>query len=692
VRYLLLFTFCCTLFAQLPSGVRWSTQVVNRAPASPWDRAQAVAVDSAGNIYVAGLTYSDGLPVTTGVVQSHFGGGICLGPIVKGPRISCPDVFIAKYDSQGSLLFLTYLGGNNGETLTGIAFDDSGVYVSGRTFSADFPVTASTFGVSLQPIGVAGFVTKLSPDGRKILYSTLAGLDPLLASGESSFYVSTNVSAGCSITRLDSITASVLSSTVFARPCQAMTSSRDGSVLIAGLADPGLPTTPGAWQTNPGGNSDAYIAKLSPSLSDIEWTTFAGGSGYEGPVLMRLAVNAAGDVFVSGGTLSNDFPTTPGAWRPVAQRQCVGNRPCGYLIRLSADGAKALYSTYVPGYPAWLAADSDGQVVMSASASEPFLVPPGGPWPCVQTIGATWDNYAMRFDPAGNPNWATWLGPSVPIDAVAIGSPDHLIVAGNINPSQSTFPTTSDLSMIPHPKLAGTCVQQSGAPYQRAIVFAGEPSNELSGIAPGELISIYGAGFGPAAGVLADLSTFKAPTTLAGVQVLFDGVAAPLLYVSAAQINAVVPFGVSGNSVMQIHSDDGDSENVTAAVGPAAPELLQIANSDATPNSAANPAHYGDNVTIYASGAGLMTPDASDGLVPVTAVRKIVQLLTVGLVYGPQVYAAEITYQGEAPFQVSGTVQINFRIPVVASPPGDSYDLQFVIGGATTYPAIIYVR
>lgn len=678
-RYFLLYLLTASaIFAQLPSGVEWTQQIVNSNPAFPWDQAKAIAIDPAGNIYVAGVTYSTGLATTAGVVQPSFAGGGKACRDALGVSIPCSDAFVAKYDSQGGLIFLTYLGGTRDEIVNSVVADASGVYISGSTGSANFPVTANTFGVAPPLSGYANFVTKLSADGSSIVYSALINVNSnafggigtnsafIAVGANSTFYVATVVGSdvnaeSCSLQRVDPASTTVLASTSFPANCGALATGPDGAVYIAGLTSGGLPATAGEWQSEPAGGDDFYVAKLDASLSTVEWATYVGTPANESGV-PYLAVNSDSEVFLA----SFD------------------------LVRLSPDGTRALYATNLPVHPTAIAADANGQVVLSVTGNSFLAV--GGPWPCTQAVSPiVIRDLILRFDASGNPNFATWSGPSVPAAGLVVPSPDHLLVAGDVAlpeeglpetpfglPSiplfNGAFPITSMLSTIPGPpQLVGTCVVQSGSPYLRATALPGADGSGQAGIAPGEVISIYGTGIGPAQGIQIPARSLSYPTSLGGVQVFFDDIAVPLLYVSANQINAVAPFELAGKSstVVRVQGTDAATNAVQVPVALSAPEILNVANADATANSHANPAHIGDIITIYASGAGLMFPDAADGLVPTSAARGI-QLqvsITVGgtlppdfpMMINPQ--PAAIYYLGEAPLQISGIVQINFQIP-----------------------------
>lgn len=150
------------------------------------DRGSGIVIDGSGDAYVVGTTGSSSFPTTAGAFQTTFGGGTCMfGPSVTQP---CGDVFVTKLNPSGTaLVYSTYLGGSNDDEVTGqaIAIDSSGeAYVTGTTFSSNFPVTSSAFQGSLSAgqcnINGLGpcpdaFFTKLNASGSALVYSTYLG-------------------------------------------------------------------------------------------------------------------------------------------------------------------------------------------------------------------------------------------------------------------------------------------------------------------------------------------------------------------------------------------------------------------------------------------------------------------------------------------------------------------------------------
>lgn len=265
------------------------------------DSGIGIAVDSEGHAYVTGRADSTDFPTTPGAFQST-------DPQPDGPD----DVFVTKFNRDGSaLIYSTYLGGAGAENPFGIAVDEAGhAYVTGPTSSQNFPTTPGAFQPTNPDPGSndTAFVTKLNRDGSGLVYSTYLG--------------GTDFDTGNDI-KVD----------------------REGNAYITGSTGSGdFPTTPGAFQpNNPGGNSNAFVTKLNRDGSALIYSTYLGGTS--GALSSGLAVDRNGNAYVTGGTFSEDFPTTSDALQPTDPDKGVS----GFLAKLSGDGSMLLYSTYLGG-------------------------------------------------------------------------------------------------------------------------------------------------------------------------------------------------------------------------------------------------------------------------------------------------------------------------------------------------------
>jgi uncharacterized protein (TIGR03437 family) len=206
-------------------------------------------------------------------------------------------------------------------------------------------------------------------------------------------------------------------------------------------------------------------------------------------------------------------------------------------------------------------------------------------------------------------------------------------------------------------------------------------------VAPYEFVSLSGLGLGPSNSLGAQVVNGVVTNSLGGVQILFDGNPAPLLYAGPNQINAIVPSDVYGQETtkLQIITPSGTLAGLTLQVHSSAPGVFSIAggispapfaaalNQDGSVNSATNPAALGSLVTVYASGAGVSTAAPQDGAIlgssfgsPPYPVAMYSFPLLIGVRVGtlpPGPLSLEVLYAGDAAGLVAGATQINFRLP-----------------------------
>jgi uncharacterized protein (TIGR03437 family) len=226
----------------------------------------------------------------------------------------------------------------------------------------------------------------------------------------------------------------------------------------------------------------------------------------------------------------------------------------------------------------------------------------------------------------------------------------------------------------------------SGAPQITAV--ANGASFLADAVSPGEVLAVFGANLGPAQLTNLQMNAGgQVTSTLANTQIFFDGVSAPMLYTSANQIGAVVPFGTAGPTTQVVVSSQGQSSSaLTMPVLPATPALFSldgtgggpgaILNQDGSPNSAANPADRGSVVVLYGTGAGQTDPAGEDGMIS-GGLPLSTPLLPMTVFIDNQ--PAEVLYAGAAPGMVQGVIQINARVPDTASI-GPTTTVMFKVG------------
>jgi hypothetical protein len=264
-------------------------------PISDGDSGAGIAVDGAGNAYLTGDTYSTDFP-TANAFQPSKGGG--LGSL---------NAFVTKVSADGSsLVYSSYLGGSGGDYGYGIAVDGAGnAYLTGDTFSSDFP-TVNAFQPNLNGPYNA-FVTKVSADGSSLIYSSYLG-------GSGGDYGDGIAVDGA------------------------------GNAYLTGQTYSSDFPTANAFQPNPNGPSNAFVTKVSVDGSSLVYSSYLGGSG--GDAASGIAVDGAGNAYLTGDTYSTDFPTA-NAFQPTkGGASGVSN---AFVTKVSADGSSLVYSSYLGG-------------------------------------------------------------------------------------------------------------------------------------------------------------------------------------------------------------------------------------------------------------------------------------------------------------------------------------------------------
>jgi len=215
-------------------------------------------------------------------------------------------------------------------------------------------------------------------------------------------------------------------------------------------------------------------------------------------------------------------------------------------------------------------------------------------------------------------------------------------------------------------------------------------------LSPGEIVSLFGTGLGPPDGAFLQLTaTGFVSSSIGGAQVLFDGVAAPLVYAQANQANVVVPYEVAKqtSTLVSVNYAGVISNSITLPVASSALALFTasasgkglgaILNEDGSLNSPSNPARRGSIVVLYGTGEGQTTPAGVDG--KVATVPLPAPVLPVSVLIGGM--AANVVYAGAAPQLVSGVIQINARVPSAVSP-SDHVTLEVMVGNVASQAGV----
>ena len=381
---------------------------------SDGDNSFGIAVDASGNAYITGYTSSTDFPTTVGAFHRTYGGS--------------GDAFVTMLNSTGSgLMYSTYLGGSDGEQGNGIAVDGGGnAYVTGFTRSANFPTTLVAFETT--PGGMEdAFVTKLNPTGTGLIYSTYLGgssndegfgiaVDAAGNAYVTGFTGSTNfpTMAGAFQTTFGGVEDAFVTKLNFAGTGLIYStylggSSNDegfgiavdaaGNAFVTGRTSSiNFPTMAGGYQTTFGGSADAFVTKLDSTGIGLVYSTYLGGNNLDGAV--GIAVNAAGNAYVTGFTGSTNFPTTPGAFQTT-----FGGVQDVFMTILDSAGAGLLYSTYLGGSAFdkgyGLAVDTVGNAYIGGSTESTNFPTTAGTY---QTgYGGTSDAFVAKINPAASP-------------------------------------------------------------------------------------------------------------------------------------------------------------------------------------------------------------------------------------------------------------------------------------------------
>ncbi len=701
---------------------------VSSANSSQYIGPFAIDPRNPSTIYAAATIYS-GSTVTFPLFRSTDGGqtwsqlSLPYPVIVQSLFISPADsrafveagtsnnVFVTKWSADGSeILYSTYLGGSGGDGASGIAVDGAGsAYIAGFTSSPDFPTTPGAFQTKLSGAPDA-FVTKLSPDGSQLVYSTLLGSE------------SAGIGGGIAV-------------------------DSTGNAVITGLTQGNYPVTPNAFQTAPAAGcttsefnaGQAFVTRIAANGTSLIYSTLLGGSCPNlnipevapATYATNVAVDASGNAWVTGSTLSPDFPVTSDALQP----KFGGGLYDGFLARFNPSGGLD-YATYLggPGYDTLtaIAFDSSGNIYLTGESgglsqpASPGAFQPQASTSCpVFSIGPSFPSpmgnaLVLKLDPAAHSiERLTYLGAPLCLSAssIAVDSTDEPWISGGYQYYSSAPQTVSPLEIgigqgfiskfsadltqllfsTYFDPVSGLALDSSGLAYVAgtgaqtasgtqpvylakidptpapisldSIVSVVQPASASTfpGIAPGEVIQILGKEMGPAMETPGVINSGVLAGNVAGVQVLFDGAPVPLLSVSAQEIELVAPFELATKSAttVQVVYNGVPSNTVQVAVTAAALQILGVFNEDFSVNSMSNPAQAGSIMSLYLAGAGQTNPPSQNGhlnAAPLAAPGMPIQLEWFENNSNTPTILP-ITFAGAAPGLDAGILQINFVAP-----------------------------
>ncbi len=410
-----------------------------------YDAAYSIAIDGAGNSYVAGLTGSTDFP----------------GAGVPAKGAGHVHAFVSKLNPAGSaLVYSTYVGGSSDDEALGIAVDSSGAaYVTGATVSADFPLVASAY--STYGGGADAFAFKLNAVGSALSYSSYLGGTGydigygVAVDSTGSAYVSGLTSsadfpllgglgiaaaggAKAFITKFGAAGAVAYSTFLGAASGDAGASAivvdAAGDAYVTGITTSAAFPVVTPLQGGPGGNGDGFVSKLNAAGSALLFSTYLGGGGFDEG--LALALDQSNDVFVAGVTTSANFPTT----RPWQTANAGGVD--AFVAKIDKSGAALAYSTYLGGSGTDIAygigVDWSGYVYVTGSTDS-------ANFPSIyanQAYGGSGDGFLTMLSPGGSVViYSTYIGGSAADQsrAIAVDPFGNVYVAGITN--SANFPT-----------------------------------------------------------------------------------------------------------------------------------------------------------------------------------------------------------------------------------------------------------
>ncbi len=385
--------FCCKISAD-GSSLIYSTLLGG----SKIDIGRGIDVDNEGNAYIVGITYSSSdFPTTSGVFDDSHNGE--------------SDIFISKISPSGDKIqYSTFIGGSSYDTAVSIVIDDQKcAYVTGYSVNAsDFPTTVNAINETSNG-EVEAFVCKISPDGSTLEYSTLIGaeaddrshdidVDP---SGNAYIVGYTNsinfsTTPGCInkddnhqsdafICKISADGTSLIYSNLIggsqSEAGYAIVVDNLGCAYIAGHTTSRgelFPTTSGAYNRNyNGGETDAFVSKISADGTSFEYSTLFGGEELDVP--FDIAINSSGCAYITGYTFSKeDFPVSNNA---ISEKN--NGQEDAFICIINAQGTDLEYSTYIGGEGSdigtGIAVNSDGEIIMIGTTNNGtnFPITPG---------------------------------------------------------------------------------------------------------------------------------------------------------------------------------------------------------------------------------------------------------------------------------------------------------------------------
>jgi uncharacterized protein (TIGR03437 family) len=609
--------------------------------------ANAVAADGAGNAYITGYTDAVDFP-TVNAEQGTLAGS--------------SNAFVSKISADGTkLIYSTYLGGTGTDIGTGIAVDAGGnAFVTGWTNSKNFPVAnAFQSQYASKNLGYSAFVTKLNAAGSALVFSTYLGGDSTdqangiaVDSGGNAYITGGTVSSNFPttagavqggpnsggkgflfLTKMSGIGALTYSTFLntgdldgLASGTQGVAVDASGNAYVTGYTNRKDLILANALQSTYKGSQAAFVSKVNPSGTALIYATYLGGSGTD--KANAIAADSAGNAYITGSTTSSDFPVAG------ATQSKYGGDLDAFVTKIKADGSALVYSTYLGGSSGDLGfgigLDGAGNVwVGGTTTSQDF--------PLVNALSAAFqffepDLFVTEFKADGSAVlFSTYTTDIMAYQGGSGRSGFAVDQAGNI---YATGPT-EDKRPLPN------AIDLSGSNTRlMALKLATAPAKPvITGVVNGAsfLPGIVSLSWGTIVGTNLAIKTDswdhlivngKLPTAVDDVSVTVDGQAAYIYFISAGQINFIVPEVPAGPHAVVVTNSLGTSAPFEATVFSFNPAFFEwpgnqavatrldfsLAAKNGTFGGATTiPAKPGDTIILWGTGFGPTNPLPGQG-------------------------------------------------------------------------------
>jgi uncharacterized protein (TIGR03437 family) len=624
------------------------------------DHVYALAVDATGAAYVGGDTSSNGVsvPITGTTIRNSGGSGL---PYTRA--------FAMKVNPAGTVS--VWVAVVPGTSVSALAVDgDGNVYAAGG-----FTDGGGTTNAGNQPNSTGVNLDKIDAAGQNLLYALSISTINVSNNG------ATAPVLGLAVDQLHAVYLAGSSASARVPEWKDVSSIAPNGFVLK--VDPYVD------------EADLQIAQpktLSPFLpghdGTIDFTITNNGPGGAADVVFTFPAGSAnGFSFISCS--STGTGTCSDLQRPAAVPRVAFDSIAAGASETVTIGFNLQTGIHVTPYV--YAATSD---VNQANNSVPISIQPSGvgvyvtprSYSTVPTNGGFTD-LGLKYVLSGNPAYISpSQKPGVLPDVVYPGS--EFVInwpSPQITKSGSAMrflkwdvdgdtsnPRTLVANALPNSSMTPTAFfEPFSTPYVSSTGVTSSGSFAAGGVAPGELITVFGFNLsGGSAAFQGQVIDGAFTSSLGAASISFDGHPAPLTYVGPSQINAIVPYAIAGQATTSVTIQVGSNSNtVQVPVSPAVPSLFtangsgsgQAAalNQNGTFNSVSNPAHAGDVIVLYGTGEGLVFPTPADGAI--SSASPPAPQLPVTVTIGNQ--PAQVLYAADSPGLTAGVIQINAVIP-----------------------------